>query len=182
MELIVGLGNVGKQYENTHHNVGFLVVEKLSERLGAAKEKKMCEALVSEANKNQNKVLLAKPTTFMNASGVAVRSLQKKFAPDCTIVVHDDVDLPCGVVRIRTKGSAGSHNGMKSVIEHAVSEFVRVRVGIGKPIEGQDLGDFVLSKIPKSSNIWQGIEIATDAIFELVCGLALDEVCQKYSK
>lgn len=183
MYLVVGLGNIGAEYETTHHNVGFLVVEKVKQAFGLKVEKRICNALVTEGNVRGSKVMLARPTTYMNASGLAVGSLEAKFKPDTIVVVQDDIDLPIGNVRIRNTGSAGTHNGMKSVLEHIKDKnFIRVRVGIGTPIEGQDLADYVLSRIPKSSGIWQGIDTAAAAVCDLLAGNSFQEVCQKYSK
>ena len=184
MFLIVGLGNDDQKYFNTYHNVGFLVVDAVVKLLHSNfRWIKQYDSHLLKVNFKGNQLLFAKPTTFMNASGVAVQQLKNKFCPDQIIVVHDDVDVPAGLVRIRTKGSAGTHNGMKSVI-NCISDnnFIRVRVGIGKPNKEVDLSDFVLDNIPRDSLVWQGIDSARDAIFEILSGINFQKVCQKHSK
>ena len=182
MFLIVGLGNVGEIYKNTFHNVGFLVIDKLRNKFGIVNQKKEFDALVSSCKVGKEKLVFAKPTTFMNNSGIAVRRLKDFYKPDTIIIVHDDLDLPSGTIRIRTKGSAGTHNGMKSVLQEINDEsFVRVRVGIDN-IKKLDLADFVLSNIPKDSKTWLGIDLATMAIEELINMTPIDKVSAKYSK
>ena len=184
MFLIIGLGNDDQKYFNTYHNVGFLVVDAVVKLLQSNfRWVKKYDSHLLQANFKGNQLLFAKPTTFMNASGIAIKQLQNKFCPDQIIVVHDDVDIPAGLIRIRTKGSAGTHNGMKSVINCiADNNFIRVRVGIGKPNKEVDLSDFVLDNIPKDSLVWQGIDSARDAIFEIISGINFQKVCQKHSK
>lgn len=132
MKLVVGLGNVGKEYENTYHNLGFLAVDALCERLGFSFKKTECQAITACGTVNGEKVLLAKPTTYMNASGDAVAALLSyyKIPVENLLVLYDDFDLPVGAVRIRPSGSAGTHNGMKSLLERLKTEsFKRVRIG-----------------------------------------------------
>lgn len=135
MKLIVGLGNIGKEYENTRHNIGFMVVDELARRWGVNFNKTDRNAMYAEY-RCPEKVLLLKPTTYMNLSGVAVGAYANFYNVDAedVAVVQDDMDMPCGQLRIRRKGSAGGHNGIKSVQEHlGTSEFPRFKIGIGHP-------------------------------------------------
>jgi peptidyl-tRNA hydrolase, PTH1 family len=152
MKLIVGLGNPGKEYENTHHNAGFMALDRLAEHfdLGEFKPSSKFKATVAEGEIEGEKVILAKPQTFMNLSGRAVRdilSYYKIWLPDL-VVIYDDVAIPKGELRIRKNGSAGGHNGMKSIIQELGSEeFVRVRLGIEplKPLK-VPLENYVLDR------------------------------------
>ena len=156
MKLVIGLGNIGKDYETTYHNCGFLVVDKLLKEYGICKSKKECDAEVFECNVNGEKVIFAKPQTYMNNSGRSFAALQKKYCDEAKdiAVVHDDMDIEPGLVRIRDSGSAGSHNGMKSVLAYASgSNFVRFRVGIGRPTNGQLFIDYVVSKCRHLRNL-----------------------------
>ena len=185
MKLVIGLGNIGKEYEKTHHNVGFLVVDALKQKFNITKEKKECDAIVSECNIGGEKVVFAKPTTFMNASGRALCALQKKYGvPACdTIIVHDDMDIEPGFVRIRNSGSAGTHNGMKSILAFANGDnFVRFRVGIGRPQTEQTIVDYVLDHIPNGSKIYEGISCCVEALSDLLNGTTLEMIQTKYSK
>lgn len=150
--LIVGLGNPGSQYENTYHNMGFMVADKLADKLSLRFKDGGCQALVAEGNIGGKKVLIAKPQTYMNASGESVKALMVKYKlePKDVIIAYDDIDLPVGSLRVREKGSAGTHNGMRSVVS-LCGELPRVRVGIGKPHEGQELFNFVLAKLSSSN-------------------------------
>lgn len=135
MKLIVGLGNIGKEYENTRHNIGFMVVDELAKRWGTGFNKTDRNAMYAEYRAPE-KVLLLKPTTYMNLSGVAVGAYANFYniEPEDIAVIQDDMDMPCGQLRIRRKGSAGGHNGIKSVQEHlGTGEFPRFKVGIGHP-------------------------------------------------
>jgi len=147
--VIAGLGNPGRKYENTRHNVGFMTVDRLSEKFGIKVDRLRHKALTGEGMINGVRVLLAKPQTFMNLSGESIRDIVEYYRLPVgnLIVIYDDTDLPAGTIRIRPKGSSGTHNGMKSVIYHLQSdEFPRIRIGIGKAPEGWDLADFVLGK------------------------------------
>ena len=135
MKLIVGLGNIGKEYENTRHNIGFMVADELARRWGADFNRTDRSAMYAE-HRAPEKVLLIKPTTYMNLSGVAVGAYANFYhiAPEDIAVIQDDMDMPVGQLRIRRKGSAGGHNGIKSIIEHlGSSEFPRFKIGIGHP-------------------------------------------------
>lgn len=151
--LIVGLGNPGEKYAATRHNIGFLVLDALAQSLGASwSENKKANALVCEMNRDGRKVVLAKPQTFMNNSGSAVASLAQQFDIDAcdTWVVYDEAALPFGLLRIRLEGSAGGHNGIKSMISSlGAQDFVRFRIGVSEPPEHMALEDWVLSRFSK---------------------------------
>ncbi len=146
--LIVGLGNPGAEYAHTRHNVGFWTVDLLAQRHGIALKTRRHQSKLGVGLIRAVPVVLAKPQTYMNLSGEAVRALLQAYAlpPERLLVVFDDIWLPVGAVRVRAKGSAGGHNGMKSILAALGTEsFPRVRVGIGQPPEGIDLADYVLS-------------------------------------
>lgn len=153
MIAIVGLGNIGKNYENTYHNMGFMVIDAFAKKHGITFNKNKFSGTVGEGQINGEKVVLLKPSTFMNASGESVVKLvnMHKLNPQNLLVVYDDVDLPLGALRIRANGSAGTHNGMKNILLRLnTSEFPRLRVGIGRD-DNMDLADYVLSHISKQN-------------------------------
>ena len=168
MKLIVGLGNPGIEYQFTPHNMGFLTVDRLAERHRAHVSNRRCRALTGKAVIGSEEVLLAKPETFMNLSGMSVRELVREYELDPAqdlVVVYDELDLPFGSIRIRQRGSAAGHNGMKSVIGALETpEFVRVRLGIG-PSKG-DGERYVLSQFKKSQyeTIDHELDMAADAV------------------
>lgn len=152
MYIIAGLGNPGSQYENTRHNAGFRVMDILADRMGILIEEKKHKALCGRGVLEGQKVILLKPQTFMNASGESIRAAADfyKAEPEEVLVVYDDISLEPGQLRIRAKGSAGGHNGMKNIIAHlGTQEFPRVKVGIGEKPKGMDLADYVLSRFSK---------------------------------
>ena len=152
MYIIAGLGNPGGKYENTRHNVGFEVIDILADRMGICVDEKKHRALCGKGVLEGEKVVLVKPQTFMNLSGESVRSAADyyKVEADHIIVVFDDISLEPGQLRIRGKGSAGGHNGIKNIIAHlGTQEFPRVKVGIGEKPRGMDLADYVLSHFSK---------------------------------
>ena len=168
MYIIAGLGNPGKQYENTKHNVGFLTIDVLAEKLGIRVSKIKHKALTGEDFISGEKVILVKPQTYMNLSGESIREILSfyKADPERLVVIYDDIDLPMGSLRIRKKGSAGTHNGMKSIIYQIVSEdFPRVRIGIGGERKG-DLADYVISGFRKEDRktVEDSILRAADAV------------------
>ena len=147
MKLIVGLGNPGKKYQHTRHNFGFLVIDRLAKQNHIALSKKSCDALIGEWNSGGEKVILAKPQTFMNRSGTAVKGLLREYhgGSEDLLVIYDDLDLPFGRIRIRTQGSAGGHRGVVSIMESlAGAPFCRIRMGVGRPPGGMDAADYVL--------------------------------------
>lgn len=153
MYLIAGLGNPGKEYENTRHNTGFMTIDRLAEKLGCQITARKFQGLTGSGMIGGEKVILLKPQTFMNASGESIRPAADfyKLEPEQVIVVYDDISLDVGSIRVRAKGSAGGHNGMKSIIAHMGTEnFPRVRVGIGAKPERMDLADYVLGHFSKA--------------------------------
>jgi peptidyl-tRNA hydrolase, PTH1 family len=147
VKLVVGLGNPGRRYERARHNLGFLVIDRLANRHHVAIEKMLCGALVGDWSLGEEKIVLAKPQTFMNRSGAAVDGLLREYGATAEnlVVVYDDLDLSFGRIRIRTSGSAAGHRGVLSIIENlGGAPFYRVRVGIGRPPEGIDAVDYVL--------------------------------------
>lgn len=150
MRLIVGLGNPGKKYEQTRHNIGFLVIDELAKQLNVEVNQNKFNALIVQTRIGTEKVLLMKPQTFMNLSGEAVIQAMNFYQidPEELLVIYDDLDLPSGKLRLREKGSAGGHNGIKNIIQHLhTQEFNRIRIGVGKnPLI--DTKDYVLGKIP----------------------------------
>jgi PTH1 family peptidyl-tRNA hydrolase len=151
--LIVGLGNPGKKYETTRHNAGFMCIDTLSREENTDVKKLKFHALISECYIDSHKVIVMKPQTMMNNSGLAIKECAQfyKIAPENVIVIYDDISLEPGKLRIRRKGSAGGHNGIKSIIAHLGTEsFPRVKIGVGaKPHPDYDLIDWVLGSFPK---------------------------------
>lgn len=169
MKMIVGLGNPGKKYEETKHNVGFMVIDQLAKRHGATFKKSVFEAEVADFFVKGEKILLVKPQTFMNESGRAVGPLLTYFGIDDEelVIVYDDLDLAIGKIRLRQKGSAGGHNGIKSIIAHLNTQvFKRVKVGIGRPKNGQTVVNHVLNRFDKADQplIMQGVDQAVQAV------------------
>ncbi|HKS66238.1 MAG TPA: aminoacyl-tRNA hydrolase [Candidatus Acidoferrales bacterium] len=146
MRLIVGLGNPGKEYERTPHNVGFLAIDALAARGGIRVARPEAKSQVGRGEVAGHAVILAKPQTMMNLSGVAVRTLIEKYGCDTAqmIVLVDEVDLPWGMLRVRERGSAGTHNGMKSVVRAVGQQFIRIRMGVGPEKVWGELRDYVL--------------------------------------
>ena len=151
MKLIVGLGNPGTQYKGTRHNIGFAVIDEIARRAAVGFESAPAEAVIAKWRRPEGGALLAKPLTFMNLSGQAVGEIARYFkvdVPDLLIVV-DEVQLPLGKLRARARGSAGGHNGLKSVIAHLGDDFSRLRIGVGRGGQQRDLADHVLSRFEK---------------------------------
>jgi PTH1 family peptidyl-tRNA hydrolase len=147
VKLVVGLGNPGRRYERTRHNLGFRIVDQIAQQNQVALKKEFCDALVGEWSSDIQNSLLAKPQAYMNRSGESVKGLLDHFCstPDDLVVIHDDLDLAFGRIRIRLGGGAGGHRGVLSIMESlGDAQFYRVRVGIGRPPDGVDPTDFVL--------------------------------------
>lgn len=148
MYIIVGLGNPGKEYNNTRHNIGFDVIDRLADRDGISVLEKKHKAIIGKGYVEGQKCILAKPQTFMNLSGECVRELIDYYKADETtqlIVISDDISLAVGQIRIRKKGSAGGHNGLKNIIAHLKHDtFIRIKMGVGEKPRGYDLADYVL--------------------------------------
>ena len=186
MYLIVGLGNYGMEYADTFHNMGFMAVDILAEKLGVRFKKKECEALVAEAYVGGGKIIIAKPQTYMNNSGRAVKQLLSKYklTKEQFCVIYDDYDLPKGAVRIRPSGSAGTHNGMRSVIgETGMSEFTRIRVGIHDDAVNIPIVNYVLSRIRSADDdlFYRALDRASDAAAALARGEKTELVMTKYN-
>lgn len=170
MYIVVGLGNPEKKYEHTRHNVGFDVLNVLSQQENIPINKSRCKALTGEGNIAGQKTVLAAPQTYMNLSGEAVVQLMNWYKVDAkhVIIVYDDVDLAAGKLRVRANGSAGTHNGMRNIVYLTGSQaFPRVRVGIGKPEHaGQELAAHVLGKYPPEQRqlMFDAFTRAADAI------------------
>lgn len=185
MFIIAGLGNPGKKYENTRHNMGFLVIDRLAGKNDIKVNKLKHKALVGDGFISGQKVLLVKPQTYMNLSGESLGEVMRYYGagPQDLIVVYDDFDLAAGNLRIRKKGSAGSHNGMKSVIGQIGSQdFPRVRIGIGKS-GGLDWKDFVLGKVASGERqlISETVEKAADGIM-CILEKGIDRAMNEYNK
>ncbi|MCI9161761.1 MAG: aminoacyl-tRNA hydrolase [Lachnospiraceae bacterium] len=152
MYIIAGLGNPTKEYDKTRHNVGFAVIDQLADRYGIDVSERKHRAFCGKGVIEGQKVLLVKPQTFMNLSGESLRSAMDyyKALPEELIVIYDDISLPPGQLRIRLKGSAGGHNGIKNIIAHlGTQEFPRIKVGVGEKPPRMDLKDYVLSRFSK---------------------------------
>mgnify|MGYP000546242380 CR=1 FL=1 len=174
MYIIVGLGNPGKQYEHTRHNVGFDTIDVLAERYRISVDAKKYKALYGKGMIEGNKVILAKPQTYMNLSGESVRELIDFYKIDEAeelIVIYDDISLEPGQLRLRAKGSAGGHNGIKNIIAHlGGQEFKRIKVGVGEKPKGYDLADYVLSRFSKEERqrVDASLERAADAAVKII--------------
>ena len=184
--LIVGLGNPGPKYEHTRHNVGFDVLSLLAGRLGCPVRKLRHRALIGETLVEGQKVVLAAPQTYMNLSGEAVSALMRWYhvQPERLLVIYDDVDLPPGTVRIRKDGSAGTHNGMRNIIqETGLTGFPRIRVGVGDKAEGYELADWVLShyQTPQERQVaFDAYNQAADAALEFLKN-GIESAMEKYN-
>lgn len=171
--IIVGLGNIGSQYDNTRHNCGFEVVDILASEYGIDVSKKKFQGTIGEGKIQGEKVVLVKPSTYMNLSGECLSKVMSwyKVSSEKVIVIYDDIDIDTGTVRVRAKGRAGSHNGMKSVIQHlGTIEFPRVRLGIGKNPSFMDLAQYVLGHFTaeESEKIIEGRKKAKEAVVSII--------------
>lgn len=176
--IIVGLGNPGKEYINTRHNLGFEVVDMLSGEYGIKVSKLKFRSYLGFGKINAKKVILVKPMTYMNLSGESVREIIEWYKTEKEndsyknlIVIYDDIDLPTGKIRVRPDGSSGTHNGMKSIIYQLQTEdFARIRIGIGRPPEGWELSNYVLGKIgsDERSIVNESIQRAAKAVVTIM--------------
>lgn len=168
--LVVGLGNPGREYVGTRHNVGFDVVELLARRHGGSLKAGKERALVTEVRIGSHRVALAEPTTYMNLSGESVSPLTRRYGiddPASLVVVHDELDLATGVVRVKVGGGLAGHNGLRSIKAHLhTDEFLRVRIGVGKPASKEQGADHVLKRVGKADRelLDIAIEVAADAV------------------
>ena len=187
MKVIAGLGNPGKEYEETRHNAGFMVIERLSRRWDIkGKQESRFEAIVGEGRFGNDKVVLVEPLTFMNLSGRAIQKVLAfyKLTPDDVLVVYDDFALPLGTLRIRLSGSAGGHNGISSIIQSLGTQaFPRLRVGVGPLPRGFSTTDFVLGRFSKSERplLDQTLDYAEEAV-EVALSQGYSEAMQRFNQ
>ena len=185
MYLIVGLGNPEKDYAKTRHNMGFNVINKLADKYAINISKDKFKGLVGSGTIEGEKVILLKPQTFMNLSGESVIECMNfyKIEKENLIIVYDDIDTEPGKIRIRKKGTAGTHNGMKSVVENInTEEFTRIRIGIGHPKNNEDMISYVIGGIPEEDliDLENGVEKGRDAVIELLKN-GVDSAMNKYN-
>ena len=185
--IIAGLGNPGAKYEKTRHNAGFLAIDYIAKRLSVKIDRAKFSALVADTEIGSSRVLLMKPQTFMNSSGDAIAAAVSfyKIPPERIIILHDEISFDAGVIRIRRQGSAGGHNGLKSIIEHLSSDnFPRVKIGVGqKPRPDYDLVSWVLGKFPEAEIkvLHEEFPRIKDSV-ELMLAGKIEEAMCKYSK
>ncbi len=183
MYIIAGLGNPGKEYTSSRHNSGYMALEYLAEKLSVKLNKLKFNSVYGDTSINGEKVMLVKPVTYMNKSGIAIAEIVKfyKIPIENLIVIYDDIDIPLSALRIRPNGSAGTHNGMKSIVESIGSEFPRIRIGIGRNDE-MDLADYVLQKFSSSEKdiVSPIIEKAAEAALEIIEN-GIDSAMQKFN-
>ena len=178
MKLIVGLGNPGTKYKKTWHNIGFVAIDNIADEFNFDnfKSENKFKSDIATGQINNTKIILAKPQTYMNNSGEAVRAIAKyyKIKPKDIIVIHDDIDLPLGRLKIITGSSAGGHNGIKSIIQHIkTKDFARIKIGVATPKKDRmDSADYVLAKVGllQSGKTKEAIKKTTSAIEEVVSG------------
>ncbi len=176
MYIIVGLGNPGKDYQNTRHNIGFDVIDALAETAGISVAEKKHKALIGKGVIDGQKVILVKPQTYMNLSGESVRDVIDYYKIDEEqemIVVSDDISLDVGMLRVRKKGSAGGHNGLKNIIQHLGHDtFMRIKMGVGEKPKGYDLADYVLGHFTREERkvMDEAAKTATEAIRMMIAG------------
>lgn len=177
MYLIAGLGNPSKTYEGTRHNVGFSMIDALADAFQIDVTTKKHKAIVGRGVIEGMKVILAKPQTYMNLSGESIREIADfyKIDPENMIIIYDDINLDVGRLRIRKKGSAGGHNGIKNIIAHLGTDvFPRIKVGVGEKPQGWDLADYVLSKYSKEEQ--QALREASDNVIGAVKLMVMDNI------
>ena len=184
--MVVGLGNIGAEYDKTRHNAGFMAIDYIAKELGVKIDRVKFNSTVGEAVMAGKRILLMKPSTYMNNSGVAIAQAATfyKIPPENVIVLHDEISFDVGVMRIRRKGSAGGHNGLKSIIAHLPGEnFPRIKIGVGKkPSPDYDLVNFVLGKFSKEdlSSLDEEYPRIYSAV-ELILSGKIEEAMNKYS-
>ena len=171
--VIAGLGNPGKEYEETRHNMGYKTIDVLSSSENIDVRRSKFHSLIGRGTIAGKKVILVKPETYMNRSGIAVREAAMYFdiAPENLIVIYADIDLPAGSIRIRKSGGAGTHNGMKSVVQElGTKDFIRIRIGVGAAESGEDLVDRVIGKVPEAEKklLQQACAEAADAVRDII--------------
>ena len=185
MKVVIGLGNPGKKYEKTRHNIGFIAVDNLRKKMNISDEREKFQALVSEKNIDGEKVIFLKPQTFMNLSGnsvIEIVNFYKLNPKKDIIVIYDDMDLSFGDIRIREKGSSGGHNGIKSIISHIGEEFIRIKCGIGA--KEKDAIEHVLGEFNQTEqkDLDEILEKINNCVIEMLSVQNLDRIMQKYNK
>lgn len=173
MYLIVGLGNPERDYANTRHNMGFDVINEISDKCNIKVSKSKFDALYGMGEINGKKVILVKPQTYMNLSGESIIKFKKfyKISNKEIIIIYDDIDLAVGDIRLKPKGGAGTHNGMRSVLQNLNTEdFIRVRVGIGTPKNKEDMINYVIGAIPKREKeiLDESVKRASESVLEIL--------------
>ena len=187
MYIIAGLGNPKKEYDNTRHNIGFAMIDALADKYNINVLDVKHKAITGKGIISGQKVILAKPLTFMNLSGESIRQLTDYYKVDPeteVIIISDDISLPPGLIRVRKKGSAGGHNGLKNIIQHLGTEgFRRIRIGVGEKPKGYDLADYVLGHFSKEEQPFmkEGIEKAIGAL-EMILSDDIDGAMNEYNK
>ena len=185
MYLIIGLGNPGKEYENTRHNMGFKALDVLASDTGIEIKKSKFQSLLGKGKINGEKVILCKPQTYMNLSGNAARECAMYYdvPRENVIVIYDDMDLPIESIRIRKAGGPGTHNGMKSVVQQlGITDFPRIRIGIGAAREDEDVIDRVIGKVPKSEQAMldEAARKAAEAALDII-RIGIDNAMNKHN-
>lgn len=185
MYIIAGLGNPTKEYDKTRHNIGFCVIDELAERNRIAVNGKKHKAFYGKGSMKGEKVVLLKPRTFMNLSGESILEAANfyKVPNENIIIIYDDINLDVGQIRIRAKGSAGGHNGIKSIISHlGTMEFPRVKVGVGDKPKGMDLADYVLGRFDKedASAVLEGVRHAALAV-EMLLESGMEQAMNQFN-
>lgn len=184
--VIAGLGNPGREYAETKHNVGFCVIDRLAEKYHIDVTKFKQKALIGDGNINGRRVLLVKPQTFMNLSGESIREIVNfyKIPQDRFVVIYDDTSLPAGQIRLREKGSHGGHNGIRNIIQQMGTDvFYRIKVGIGEKPNGWDLADYVLAKFDKDTMplMESGMDKAVEAV-ELILSRGISDAMNRMNQ
>ncbi|MBQ0018205.1 MAG: aminoacyl-tRNA hydrolase [Clostridiales bacterium] len=185
MYVIIGLGNPGKEYENTRHNMGFKAIDALADKAGIEVRKSRFHSLLGQGRIAGEKVLLVKPQTYMNRSGIAARECAMYYdvPRENVIVIYDDIDLPVTAIRIRKSGGPGTHNGMKSVVQElGITDFPRIRIGVGAAKENEDLVNRVIGKVPKDEQalLRESAEKTADAIIDIIAA-GIDNAMNKHN-
>ncbi len=186
MFIIIGLGNPGREYQNTRHNVGYLTVDAIADAYGIDILEKKHKAIIGKGVIDGRKVILVKPLTYMNLSGESVREVTDYYKTDPKteiLVIYDDTSMPVGQLRIRKKGSAGGHNGIKNIISHVGDVFPRIKIGIGEKPKGYDLADYVLGHFTddEKKTLCESAKKATEAV-RLILNGEIDEAMNEYNR
>jgi len=184
MKLITGLGNPGERYAKTRHNVGFCVLDRLYAAFGVTTEREKMRGLLAETTVKGEKILFLKPMTYMNDSGESLIEVIRFFKLDPRtelLVIHDDLDLPVGRIRVRIQGGSGGHNGLKSIIAHVGEDFARVKCGVGRPTI--ETIDYVLGRFPEEEQnaVSEMLTLAKEAAEDFIRDMDTERLMQKYN-